>query len=332
MKCKQWWGAGLLALAVIFVWARGAASWRPKTFAKVEFAPSRILFSRDTKRLIVADVSGNTGEKAIFDVKSGALDESVQAWALFDGDFYGATTFPRVRWNRPKNQLYFSPTPKIDALLQGIPQQSDRFVSRNQNQRVRAGWSKARSEVYGESAGVIYIWNWDTGALKRRVRYGKVGVETATFSPDGKWLLAVQPVRVNNGLSINSDLGRYDVQTGKLMEKLTSTSDIHPLRWSPNGRYFYWQTALDGFDVMETGGWSWVYGALNGPGAPQWIASDRIGYTTLRGFEVADLKTRRVVSSLPGPNSKATDWTLSPDGNWIYSCEKDGTIRVWRAR
>ncbi|HEX8464640.1 MAG TPA: hypothetical protein VF627_08480, partial [Abditibacterium sp.] len=68
------------------------------------------------------------------------------------------------------------------------------------------------------------------------------------------------------------------------------------------------------------------------------LPDGRIGFVRPQSFDLitADYSSSRV---LPGPFDNGRDparavkdWTLSPDGNWIYSAHSDGFIRRWRAR
>lgn len=312
---------GFVAVVGGVFWMRALASWRPKTFAKVDFNSTKILFSRDQKRLIVADDSGNSGDKQIFIVATGAVDESKKARDEFDSDFYGSSTFPRYEHNDQESAIYVRLTADKTICLEGTEGRGERFF---RDKRYALRGSKARREIYGEARGEIWIWDWN-GKLKKRFRYIRKVVENAIFSPDGKWLLAYEKWPDRNGF-----LRRYDVRSGKMVETVNQFTELRSMDFSPNGFFFWWAKDSQGyFEVVRTDTWKWQWGA-DCAGPVKWLPDNRVGIVKENGFEFRDARGK-FLQSLPGP-IKVSDWALSPDGNWIYSCETSGMIRKWRAR
>jgi len=197
-----------------------------------------------------------------------------------------------------------------------------------------ASWSKARREVYGELSGEIWIWDWDNGKLKRRVRYAKFSSKDAIFSPDGKWLLAVEQMPKGNDF-----LRRYDVQRENMGVFVDQAPAFDALGFSPDGRFLWFvrQNSMGkpvSFHIAPNTGFKINWSLVRSHkcfGASKWLPDGLIGIVQEKGFSWRDASGREI-GHLPGPFGTISDWTLSPDGNWIVSVERSGIIRRWRAR
>jgi WD40 repeat protein len=323
MKQRKW---ALIIGVVVFIggvfWMRALVSWRPVTFAQVPFTPTKIVFSRDQKRLIVADNEENPRDKQIWNWKNGAVDESNKARDEFDGDLDGFSTFPRYERKTAESAIYVRLTADKTICLEGTEGGVGRFLG---DKRYALGSSKALREIYGEAKGEIWIWDWK-GKLKKRVRYIRKVVENAIFSPDGKWLVAYEKWPDRNGF-----LRRYDVRSGKMVKTVNQFTDLRSMGFSPNGFFFWWvqESSPSDLNVVRTDTWNWQW-STQCVVPVKWLSDNRIGIVKKNGFEFRDARGK-VLQSLPGPVN-VSDWTLSPDGDWIYSAETSGIIRKWRAR
>jgi hypothetical protein len=88
----------------------------------------------------------------------------------------------------------FSPQEGRNVMLAGVEDSEELAFLPYERENSKTAWSKARNEVYYHWDNEVWIWNWDSGKLKKRVRYMKTGTPetTATVSPDGKWILAYE--------------------------------------------------------------------------------------------------------------------------------------------
>lgn len=324
MTKRKWaWGMGIAAMIAVGFWMRALASWRPQTFARVNFNPTRILFSRDGKRLIVADASGNSGDKQIFSWKSGAVDVGAESLGEFDGDFYGAKTYPRVWFDVRKKGLYFSPSLGRKIYLQGRGTDGMAMWS-----EATYSWSKARREVYGEWKGEIWAWDWETGENKRLMRYVGYANTSVAFSPDARWLIA------RGQFGEQWKILRVDVRSGKVVQTLPVPALPESFDWSPDGAYLgcTWKNSWkgEGFVVLRTRDWKSQW-SCEGKCTAKWVLPQRVGVARAKGFEWRDA-SGNVTRRLSGPCATVADWALSPDSEWIYSVKRNGLIQRWRAR
>ena len=343
MRKKRKWsvGIGVLAMVGLAFWMRIHVSWLPKKVATVNFVPTRIFFSRDGKRLIVADDQFVPISPQIFNWKNGAIDRSAEAQRKFEGDYDGLKIYPGVWAN--SDGLVFSSAAGQNTHLGDTASAYYIFGRRTREKPWPFGWSQSRREIYGAGSGEIWIWDWESGELKRRMRYQKYGRGKSAFSPDGKWLLASEEWQGGN-----SFLRRYDVQSGKMVGTIHQSSAVYGIGYSfgysPDGRLFWFVHNDVGivrkevsFNVCRASDWKYLWSAPCF--APtKWLPDDRIGIVQKDGFTWRDI-TGHELQHLLGPfqpveypGIEVKDWALSPDGNWIYSCERSGIIRRWRAR
>ncbi len=319
------------------LWMRELASWRPVVVGKVAFPPAQLIFSRDGRFLLAQSAPDFGVRGTIFDFQDGSLNSDPYAVHAFDKN-HGLETFPRIWFDNDKKRFLFSPAPgKIVALAMGIRNESE--LMSFEEGLVKTGWSQKQREVYGEAGGNLYIWDWNTGKLKRRVRYSQKSISQAVFSPDGSLLLALELKA-----KASSILRLYNAATGRLIATPIETqlNLVRDFGFSPDGQ-FIWNTRVAGgspnFEATRLIGREIVF-STDSTGPVKWLPDGRIGIVKENGFEWRDSKGN-LLTRLPGPFQSQTlkglltyvkDWVLSPDGKWIYSCEQSGTIRRWRAR
>ena len=262
----------------------------------------------------------------------------------------GLISFPRVWINEAGIRLNFSAARNRKVFLSGtkFEQEGGSFYFRYNMGIFPVAWSKARREVYSELDGEIWIWNWNDGHLKKRIRYMKRGpVNTPViFSSDGKWLLTA-PQKPRGAAY---ELNRYDVQTGKKVSFIAHLGDVNAFGFSPDSHFGF---SPDGQKIWYlSNGTLHVVGTLDPQkswscpcsGRAKWLPNGHIGIVQTNGFQWR-LASGRLIRRLPGPFTNPVptnnpqnyaqdvrDWALSPDGKWIYSAEQSGTIRKWRAR
>jgi WD40 repeat protein len=325
IKSKWAWGIGVIAFIGAALWMRELASWRPQTVARVAFHASRMLFSRDGKRLIVTDNSGNSGDKQIFNWKGGQVDASAKALRAFDSDVYEVSSFS-FELSKESMRIDFFPPRGAKVRLQTPDQikSKDEYLS---GVTSALTYVRARSEICGSSNGALWVWDARSGKLKYRVRC-PFDLRRGVFSPDGKWFVAA------DSEGMQDSLGRYAVRTGKKAQTINPSGSFPHFDFSPDGRYFWFMQGDVGqaksIIVMDARTWkSLAHIPCSAP--VKWVSPGRLGIVQASHFEWLDMATGKH-TSLPGPLGAVADWALSPDGRWIYSVERNGTIRKWRAR
>lgn len=311
------------------------------------FPPTQMRFSKDGRWLLV---NGN-GVASAFDLSNPGLNSSAGDLRNFDKN-YGLETFPRT-WFDNKRRFLFAPSPgRVVALSMAIRNEAD--LMEFEEGHVRTAWSKQKNEVYGELSGEIWVWDWTSGKLKRRMLYSKSRHDNAVFSPDGKWLLVAEQVETNCW-----ELRRYHVSNGQLADKgqltngtslilvMSNSMTLFRFGFSPDGRYIWFNQPSgempDSFNWVPNTETQLEQSAIKGSncsGPSKWVPDGRIGIAKSNSFEWHDA-AGQLLGRLPGPfqarifgrnASRLEDWVLSPDGNWIYSAERGGAIRRWRAR
>lgn len=343
MKRKFALGIGIVALVGIALWMRALASWRPQIVARLDLTPIEMRLSKDGRFLAVTGFIKPIAKTRAYRVKSAVLDlqnftvrSDARALDEFDTQ-YAAQNFPRVTLNA-QNRLEFCPAPGQKVLLADKNAAGGFNFALSRNVASHLAWSKARREVYRESKGVIFIWDWNTGNLKKRLRYLKPGsLHTIAFSPDGLSLLAFD----QSQQGVNS-LRLYDVPTGQETRvihrggrRVTGTR-AEAFGWSPDGKAIWFVRQdqmvqfLD-FNVVRAADFKPMWSAPCA-GISKWLPDGHIGIVQHDGFSFRDALGRETGHTF-GPLGNAMDWEAAPDGNFIYSAEKPGLlIRRWRAK
>jgi len=335
MKRKWLFAISIAAMIGMALWLRELASQPPVVVAK-GFEPWRLRFSGDGRLLLAEDYFQEKG--LLFNVQKSMVDANFNPRYIRDFDEnYGPKTWPHV--GEIDGRSYFSAARGQKIALQDSGNRLRLYSQGTSWKNIRAGWSKSRGEVYRALRGEIWIWNWN-GKLKRRVGYVDASIyRDSVFSPDGKRLLAYEMLPMGQAF-----LQLYDVQTGKMTARIGESVGFRGFGFSPDGqRIWFVSDRMSGskepfgLQVVRTHDAKILWhSACFGP--VKWLPDGRIGLVEGDGFSWRDAAGRQT-QHLPGPvltpgivPEDLTDWVLSPDGRWIYSCERSGVVRRWRAR
>jgi len=311
-------GAFIVGVAL---WMRELASWRPVLVGKAGFGLFSIEMARDGKTL---HVDGDE-QKATLDLETG--QSNTQAKDIQNsGKDCGPQDSPCVSIKRAKNQLVFRPTPSRTVVL---PIEIDLFYANRED--FYFAWSKDRQEVYCEMGAQIWVWDWNNGKLKRKTRcfYSGMAPVYACFSPDARSVLIA---------SENTALDRYETKTGRKIISIVPDA-IYPnfplIGFSPDGRLIWFVRQNDlgvmrGLEVRRASDNKVLWTAPCG-GIVKWLPDGRIGLAQKNGFEWRT-PSGRLINRLSGPFENVTDWTTSPDGDWLYVANDDGAVYRYRAR
>jgi WD40 repeat protein len=149
-----------------------------------------------------------------------------------------------------------------------------------------------------QSAGMIKIWNVDTGNEVRTIESGKKKVKAFAVTPDGKRLVAV----VSDSPSIwHSPIGEESFQ-------------VWDLESGAKLREFTFQTASSESMALTAEGTILVTGSANGV------------------LHVMDTESGKELAILPGHRSSVDSLAYSSDGKLLASGSTDQTIRIWDAQ
>lgn len=176
---------------------------------------------------------------------------------------------------------------------------------------------------------------WDTAQAEDALRFAvgnsavrtlrghNVGVELASFSPDGKSIYS---------LDVNGIARVWDTATGAPVREIKSPSAI--MQISPNGEQAIANRESRDYAVIDL-----TTGKINSilPGLtahvyhPQFTPDGRLIVGTV-GTNIArvwEASTGRVVSELRGHSDEIVDIRLSWDGGMVGTASRDHTVKIW---
>lgn len=322
---------GVLAFVGMTVWLRALASWRPvKVAASLGFTPAQLQISRDGRSLLIKD---DEAEKAgVWDFQTRSFNVNEPQIRAFYAE-NALPTFPVVSPVKVEGRtISIYDLGDLKATTNAC---HDAFrLARDGHEGYHTAVSRERGEVYCELFGSIWIWDARTSKLKKRVRFMTESPEDSVFSPDGKWLLAVQKRRDGTVF-----LRRYEVQSGKMVEIINQyVSGFASLGFSPDGRWFWFAQKGGDFNALRAKDsrqkWQWAWGS-DCEGPVKWVSKHRVGMVDKSRFLWRDARNPNSPAGwdyLPGPGAGTTAWTLSFDENWIYAANQKQEIWRWRAR
>jgi WD40 repeat protein len=239
---------------------------------------------------------------------SGSFDGSVRLWNLQTGEL----RVPPIVGVRP-SQLAYSPDGRIlvagtyNGTLQrfnaatgaamGVP-----MSGHGEEVRAVAFRSDGRVIASGGADGTIRLWNADTGVAVGEPIGGPnpKAINAIAYRPDG---LAIASGQADGYIDI------YDVRTGEqagFQSSLADTKGVTSLAFSPDGRRLVSGGQSGGVSL-----WS-VASPLPGP----W--NEDFGPAMSRFGPV-----------LTGHFTRVGSVGYAPDGRWVVSAGKDGTVREW---
>jgi WD40 repeat protein/tRNA A-37 threonylcarbamoyl transferase component Bud32 len=295
-------------------------------------------FSPDGRRLFTAfgprgDIMGSRGgdrEVRVWDVASGKnLSDLEDTETLKD---------PQVR------EAAYRPVQAMDLSSDG-----ERLVTVSQDARVR--------KASGEDAGVpftpVRVWNVRTGKQPFALSGLLSGVQSATFSPDGKQLLTVSDgmerlCELDGGGIVHRGGGHsdrnvriWDAHSGKLRRTLLEEKDsCNCAAWSPDGS----RIVTAGYDPSQNRVWDVATGkelyrlepelsfintvAFSSDG--RYVVGLRTNHIDLNGIvPLWDGATGKLRAILAGHKEAVTAVVFSPGSDALVTTSLDGTARLW---
>ncbi len=196
--------------------------------------------------------------------------------------------------------------------------------------------------VYTDSHDVLQTWDVAKAQPVASLKSGYSYSLRPIFSPDGKWVAAVQPLRRY------ADWVRvWNARTGEIVNALGGPdNDITDFSFSADGQFL----------VGAAGGSAWIWDLHPGTepeeiqlyeGKVDWnlnvypntvtavtlspndsVSVIAIG-TSENDIRVYDRKTQQPLFQLEGHSSPILDLSFSPDGKLLASVDEDGVLMVW---
>jgi Tol biopolymer transport system component len=192
-----------------------------------------------------------------------------------------------------------------------------------------------------DAAGVVDVWQLDTGTLRDSYRGHAGGITALAFSPDGKVLATG---------SLDRTVVLWDMATGRQRTRVLMIPSFvaWAVAFSPNGKTLAIATGPDDFRLRQPGD------------VKLWDVATETVRTTLRGHSRAatsivfspdgqslisgsadttvrfwDTSSGREYGMLKGhqaaPGFEALAVALSPDGKWLATASFDRTVKLWKA-
>ncbi|HEY7427089.1 MAG TPA: hypothetical protein VH682_22835 [Gemmataceae bacterium] len=255
-----------------------------------------IVFSPDSKTLISC---GDDGVVHLWNTQSGALERS------FPGPD-GVQHIQSIAISTDGMKLAVA-----HARLQDQGRRSPSEVALLDLKTGKAQWTRSGDKwVYSvafapdgntvaAADGAVHLLNTRTGERIKSLRIKDREALKVAFSPDGKSLAGGGGhwVDVGGGTKQISEVFLWDVQTGKLLRRLT---DLEPwlrcIAYSPDGK------------TLATGS----NGPIRKNRSMTWVSSE---------IRLWDMRTGRRLRTIPGEQAEMWSLAFSPDGRSLLSCD-----------
>jgi WD40 repeat protein len=193
------------------------------------------------------------------------------------------------------------------------------------------------------SGGEIKVWNAVTGAERITLRHERTassfcGFRSASFSPDGKWIVAARDDHV---------IQAWDAVTGQTAWTLHGHTDaVNAVIMSLDGRTVasashdqtvrLWDTHTAREIRRMHGHSGHILSVAFSPDEQRLVSVSggqyRSGAFLPSEVKLWDAATGQEIVNLRGTGASAIDVSFSPDGYAIASADIDGTVTIWEAR
>lgn len=328
MKPKLLFGLAVLIPLALFFAAREAASWRPQLLGNVNALNPTLLFSPDSRYLIIQNQISRLGD--LWDLTA---RRKVRRLAL--GMFYvvspDSRTVAVVDHNRSWlfNQRFgfaHRPGARFFDLKSGRPLLVLGAPKREAgNDILDAAFSPDGSRFVIVTPRADYTFDATTGTFLRLNQAGFFPRDAA-LSPDLKRVLH----------DADGHLDIRDFPTSQTKPPLILRAALSGrCGWSPDGK-MCWQRSVDPVDVLGFRFWNAQTGEVigteetNGANIHFTPDSKNLAIATSKGLELREVLTGKLVQTLPGPREQTFE--IAPDGTFAVSVDASGKIWKWRLK
>ena len=177
----------------------------------------------------------------------------------------------------------------------------------------------------GTDRGTVMIWEVASGTRVRSLMGGGAVASLVDWNPDGRRLASGED---------DGTISIWDGRTGKKLSSLVGPAGpVHSLDWHPDGRQLvavYGPRDTRELKIWDTDSGREIAGWRTDGGPTAAFSPD--GSRLLWGINpvrVTDLKTHKVVSSLPGMELFHASW--NPIGDRLASTSYGGSLKIWDA-
>ncbi len=173
--------------------------------------------------------------------------------------------------------------------------------------------------------GQVRLWEAATGALERTWTAHDQGINSVSFSPDGRWLTTT-----------SKDAGAvWEVDSGRLVRRPEmGGGKALALAFTPDGQTLIVGGAVAFMELWDTADWS-PREQMGGDGKPIRMLAVSPDGTTLAStsddatIRLWDLSNRGEIVALEGHTRDVTAIAFSHDGKELASASEDACVKVW---